>query len=197
MTRYADLARSDLISAHAPLMARALPHIAHAAIRNRGTIGGSVALADPAAEMSALLIALNARIALRSAEAAREVAADDFFLGLYETARAEDELVTEVIIPKAQAGTRHGFYELARRHGDYAMAGVALSVGAQARVAFFAISDHALRAPDAEAALAKGDIDAAVAGLEGLDFHADPNADAATKRHLAGVVLRRAWEGAA
>lgn len=197
MTRYADLAGSDLITAHAPLIARALPHIAHPAIRNRGTIGGSVALADPAAEMPALLMAMDARIALRSAESAREVAADDFFLGLYETARVEAELVTEIIIPKPAAGTRHGFYELARRHGDYAMAGVALAVGDAARVAFFAISDHALRAPKAEAALSAGDIDAAVAGLDDLDFHADPNSDVATKRHLAGVVLRRAWEGAA
>ena len=195
MTRYADLAGSDLIATYAPLIARALPHIAHPAIRNRGTIGGSVALADPAAEMPALLMAMGAQIALRSTSGMREVAADDFFLGLYETARAEDELVTEIIVPKPAPGTRHGFYELARRHGDYAMAGVALAVGEAVRVAFFAVSDHALRAPEAEAALASGDIDAAAAGLEGLDFQADPNANVATKKHLAGVVLRRAWAG--
>ena len=197
MTRYAALEASDLIAARAPLIQRALPHIAHSAIRNRGTIGGSVALADPAAEMPALLIALDARVTLRSATAEREVAAEDFFLGIYETARAEDELVTQITLPKPTAGTKAGFYELARRHGDYAMAGCALTIGATPRVALFAVADRALRVPGAEAALADGNIDAAVAALDDLDFQGDPNADAPTKRHLSGVVLRRAWEGAA
>lgn len=196
MTRYADLGRSEAVAAHAPLIHRALPHIAHAAIRNRGTIGGSVALADPAAEMPALLIAMDARVGLQSASGAREVAAEDFFLGIYETARAEDELVTEVVIPKA-GGAKSGFYELARRHGDYAIAGCALTTGADVRVAFFAVADRAIRVPAAEAALTADDVDAAVAALADVDFEADPNADGATKRHLAGVVLRRAWEGRA
>ena len=194
MTRYADLGRSEAVATHAPLIRRALPHIAHAAIRNRGTIGGSVALADPAAEMPALLIAMNARIGLRSASGARDVAAEDFFLGIYETARQEDELVTEIIVPKAQ-GTKAGFYELARRHGDYAMAGCALMAGDDVRLSLFAVADRALRVPDAEAALTAGDLDGAVSALAGVAFDADPNADEATKRHLAGVVLRRAWEG--
>lgn len=191
MTRYADLMRSERVAAQIPLFGMALPHIAHAAIRNRGTIGGSVALADPAAEMPAVLLALDATISVQSAMASRQIPADAFFTGLYETALKPGELVTSILVPKGQ--TKVGFYELARRHGDYAMAGVALVMGAAPRAAFFSVSDRALRVPDVEAALP--DLDAAIAGLNAIDFIGDQNADATTKRYLAGVVLRRAMEG--
>lgn len=201
MTRYTALEASAEITEHAPLIAKALPHIAHAAIRNRGTIGGSCALADPAAEMPALLLALGGQIDLQSATEARRVPADDFFLGLYETALTEGELVVAIRVPMAPRGQRFGFYEIARRHGDYAMAGCAIAASddlTAVKIAFFGVSDRAVRAISAEAALAgtSGGDDAVMAAVESLgeiDFAGDLNADAATKRHLAGVALRRAW----
>lgn len=199
MTRYVELMRSDLVAEHAPLIALALPHIAHAAVRNRGTIGGSVALADPAAEMPALLLALDAVVTLASASGTRDVAAADFFLGMYETALEEGELVVAVTIPEGAADRRCAFYELARRHGDYAMAGVALTCsgeGGDYRVAYFSISDRALRATDVEAVLdAGGTVEDAIAALESLPFNGDMNAGVPTKQHLAGVVLKRALGG--
>jgi carbon-monoxide dehydrogenase medium subunit len=202
MTRYAELAASEAVRGAAPLFAKALPHIAHAAIRNRGTIGGSVALADPAAEMPALLLALGAEVELAGPCGSRRVAADDFFTGMYETARAPGELVTAIHVPRARPAPRFAFHELARRHGDYAMAGVAVAAAGHAalsgvRVAFFAVADRALRAPGAEAALEGSDggaraAAAAAAALDEIDFAGDLNAAPATKRHLAGVVLKRA-----
>lgn len=201
MTRYADLEQAPLVIEHARLLTRALPHIAHSAIRNRGTIGGSAALADPAAEMPALLIAMGATLALRSLSSARTVPADEFFLGLYETALKDGEIIEFISIPKLGSADQIGFYELARRHGDYAMAGVALvhrAAGALAgqRVVFFAISDRPLRAPDVERLLMNGDTEGRTDEIKHaigrLDFHGDLNADAATKQHLASVVLSRA-----
>ncbi|MBY4892792.1 xanthine dehydrogenase family protein subunit M [Rhodobacteraceae bacterium N5(2021)] len=198
MTRYVELTGSDLVSDHAPLIAQALPHIAHAAVRNRGTIGGSVALADPAAEMPALLLALDAVITVQSEEGSKDHAANDFFLGMYETALEPGELVTAITIPP-RGDRRFAFYELARRHGDYAMAGVALSCATDRtdhRVAYFSIADRALRATAVEAVLdAGGAVDDAIAALEGLPFSGDLNASDATKKHLSGIVLKRALGG--
>lgn len=205
MTRYVELAASDLVAKHAPLLAMALPHIAHAAVRNRGTIGGSVALADPAAEMPALLLAMDAEITVQSSGGSKTYAATDFFLGMYETALEEGELVTAITIPSPAPDRHFAFYELARRHGDYAIAGVALSAtgsdgGAYTdwRVAYFSIADRALRATSVEAAL-EGQIpsagaQAAVTALADLPFAGDLNAAIATKQHLSGVVLKRALE---
>lgn len=196
MTRYQTLENSEEIATHAPLVARALPHIAHPAIRNRGTIGGSCALADPAAEMPAILMALGAEIEVQSESGTRRIAAGEFFLGLYETARAENELVIAVQIPAAAQGQRIGFHEIVRRHGDYAMAGCAIAASgdlSEVRVAFFGVSDRAVRAMATEAALVSGDIEVAVAALSEIDFAGDIHADAATKKHLAGVALKRAW----
>lgn len=191
MTRMADLLASPVIAEHVPLLRLALPFVAHAAVRNRGTIGGSLALADPAAELPAVLLALGGAVVLEGPGGSRTVAADDFFLGIYETARAADELIVEVRVPKG--GGPFGFHELSRRHGDYAMAGVAVAMGAP-RVAFFGVADRALRAPAAEAALAGGDVEAAVAALD-LPFAGDLHTSAQTRRHYAGVVLRRALGG--
>ena len=190
MTRYATLMTDPLIAAHVPLFGMALPFVAHAAIRNRGTIGGSVALADPAAEMPALLLALGATVVLEGPNGVREVPADDFFLGLYETAREPGELVTAILVPKANGGQRFAFHEVARRHGDYAMAGVAVRASDESRVAFFAVSDRAVRSRSAEASLREGN----TPDLSDIDFHGDQNAAAETKVHLARVVLERAVE---
>ncbi|SIS92539.1 carbon-monoxide dehydrogenase medium subunit [Roseivivax lentus] len=196
MTRYADLEASELVATHAPLIAMALPHIAHAAIRYRGTIGGSVALADPAAEMPALMLAMDAEIEAQSSQGSRRIRAAEFFTGIYDTALAPGELVTAIHITAAPEGRRFAFYELARRHGDYAMAGVAVAATgtnrADPRIAFFSVSDRPVRAIRAEAALQAGDAEDAMAALDEIDFAGDLNADARTKRHLAGVVLKRA-----
>lgn len=209
MTRWSELMASDLIAAEVPLLARALPEVAHPAIRNRGTIGGSVALADPAAEAPAVLLALEGVVVLRSLSGERRVAAGDFFLGHYETARAADELIVALEVPKAGA-LRFGFHEIGRRHGDFALAGAALAVAregarvTEARIALFGVADRALRATGAEAVLrgaALDDgtaLDRAVAALAEIDFAGDIHASAPMRRHLAGVALRRAWaEGVA
>lgn len=203
MTRYAALERSDLVSEHLPLIKAVLPHIAHPAIRNRGTIGGSVALADPAAEMPAVLLALGATIITASVNGEQRIAADDFFLGLYETALQPGEIVKAVSLPKPVATARFAFHELARRHGDYAMAGVAIAVSdvnpiKDARIAFFGICDRAVRAGGAEQALSghgaadSNALDLAIASLAGLECDGDLNASADTKRYLAQIVLKRA-----
>lgn len=203
MVRYSDLLDSELVSKVAPLITRALPYIAHSAIRNRGTIGGSIALADPAAEMPALMIALGAEIVCVSTRGKRAVAAEDFFLGLYETALADDELVQSVQFPVATATEKFGFYELARRHGDYAMAGVAIRAGMAGplddlRIVFFSFSDRAIRATAAEAVLTGASlndqamVDKAIKTLADIEALADLNASSKTKIHLAGVVMKRA-----
>jgi len=206
MVRYSALLENPVIRKNIPLFTLAIPHIAHSAIRNRGTIGGSVALADPAAEMPAVLKALDASIVLVSVQGRREIKADDFFLGVYETAMEQNELIHSIVIPVASPVQRFGFYELARRHGDYAMAGVALSAASvdpfsELRIVFFSVGEHAIRAPAAEAILngsTRSDasvIKEACASLSELEFYADANASAAVKAHLAGVVMQRALHG--
>ena len=110
---------------HAPLIALAMPHIGHAAIRNRGTIGGSIAFADPAAELPACLLALGGEVEIAGENGRRNVKADDFFRGLFETALGPRDVLTTIRVPAAGKDTRVGFAEFARRHGDYAMVGLA------------------------------------------------------------------------
>jgi carbon-monoxide dehydrogenase medium subunit len=204
LARHAALERSELIARHIPLLNHVMPHIAHAAIRSRGTLGGSLALADPAAELPACMVALDATIVVRSAERERRIAAADFFLGVYETALAADEMIVAVEIA-SQAGRRHAFREIARRHGDYAMVGVALTAAGgtrldDARIVFFAVADRPIRVRAAEDALAGLAADAgagkrAAGALDGaLRPHVDLNATPAMKLHLAKVLLSRAIE---
>ena len=196
LTRHAQAGRSDVIAKHAPLIARAIPHIAHPAIRNRGTLGGSIAYADPAAELPACLLALDGEVEATGPKGKRSIKACDFFKGLFETALAPDEMLTAIRVPAATGQTRTGFAELARRHGDYAIVGLAASARADGkgladvRLAYFGVGATPVRAGKAEAALAKGDVDAAVAALE-LEPPDDLQATAAAKKHLAGVLLRR------
>jgi carbon-monoxide dehydrogenase medium subunit len=195
MTRYRELETSDLVKTTLPLLAAALEHVAHPAIRNRGTIGGSLALADPAAELPTLALALGATLHLVSAEGRRDVGADDFFLGPYDTALEPGELIEAVSFPAAAPGDRFGFHEIARRHGDYAMAGAFVAATARGvRIALMATAQGAVRHPPAEAALGPdlSGIEAALATLGDLDVAADLNGSEAAKRHLAGVALRRA-----
>ena len=184
------------IAKHAPLIARAMPHIGHAAIRNRGTLGGSIAFADPAAELPACLLALDGEVDVTGPKGKRTIRAQDFFKGLFETALEPQEVLTAIRVPAAGKDTRTGFAELARRHGDYAIVGLAASARADGkslsdvRLAYFGVGATPVRARKAEAALADGDVDAAVAALD-LDPPDDVQATGAVKKHLAGVLLRR------
>ncbi len=200
LARHAQVERSDVVRKHAPLIAQAMPHIAHPAIRNRGTFGGSVAFADPAAELPACVLALGGEIEIADSKGKRTVKADDFFKGLFETALGPQDILTAIRLPAAKPEMRYGFDELARRHGDYAMVGLAACAKtegkslADVRLAFFGVGETPMRAKKAEAALTgimdDNRIEAAVAALD-LDPSSDVQADAATKKHLAGVLLRR------
>src|ERR1700738_1195232 len=119
LTRHVDLARSLKIAEHAPLLTEAIAHVAHPAIRNRGTLGGSLAHADPASELPACMVALKATIIVRGPAGERRLAAEDFFTGIYETALSAQELLVAVEMPVAQPDSAHFFHEFARRHGDY------------------------------------------------------------------------------
>jgi aerobic carbon-monoxide dehydrogenase medium subunit len=196
LARHAQAERSDVIAKHAPLIALAMPYIGHPAIRNRGTLGGSIAFADPAAELPACLLALDGEVEAAGPKGRRTIKAADFFKGLFETALAPQEVLTAIRVPAADKGARVGFAELARRHGDYAIVGLAASARADGkglsdvRLAYFGVGNTPMRAKKAEAALARGDIDAAVEALD-LEPHDDVQATARVKKHLAGVLLRR------
>jgi carbon-monoxide dehydrogenase medium subunit len=196
LARHTQVERSALIAKYAPLIARAMPHIGHPAIRNRGTFGGSIAFADPAAELPACLLALGGEVDIAGPKDKRKVKADAFFKGLFETALRPREVLTAVRVPAANKDTRVGFAELARRHGDYAIVGLAASARAEGkalkdvRLAFFGVGDRPVRAKKAESALAHGDIDGAVAALD-LEPQDDVQATGKVKKHLAGVLLRR------
>ena len=196
LTRHAQAERSDVITKQAPLIARAIPHIGHPAIRNRGTLGGSIAFADPAAELPACLLALDGEIEATGPKGKRTIKAPDFFKGLFETALGPQEVLTAIRVPAADKSARVGFAELARRHGDYAIVGLAASARANGkglsdvRLAYFGVGNTPVRTKKAELALATGNIDAAVDALD-LDPHDDVQATAKVKQHLAGVLLRR------
>ena len=208
LATHTQIENSALVAQHAPLLATAAPHIAHRAIRNLGTFGGSIAYADPAAEWPTCALALDATVICCGAEGTRRIAAADFFLDLYTTALRPGELVIACDIPLAQAGSRFYFDELARRHGDYAIAGLAVATRVeqglmqQTRLAFLGIGATPVRARRTEALLdgraAEAALidEAAVLLAEELNGALNPVADltnsSATKRHLATVLLRRA-----
>ena len=204
LTTHHALLQSDLVARHAPLLAQAVPHVAHLAIRNVGTIGGSLALADPAAEYPAVALALNATLVAMGPKGQRRIAVADYFKGLYQTALAPDELLLGVEIPLAQSNQRFHFDELSRRRGDYAMVGLAcaLTLDAarvkEARLALLAVGDGPVLAHGAMQALAgqsitEATIQAAQQALaQDLQPNGDLQADPATKIHLARVLLGRA-----
>jgi CO/xanthine dehydrogenase FAD-binding subunit len=157
MTRQAALERSELVARRWPLLSRAIRHVGHPQIRSRGTVGGSVAHADPAAELPAALIALRARFHLRSAGGERTVEASDFFVGPLYTTRRPDELLVEIEVPAQPEAAGTGFAEHARTHGDFATAGAAALVGpGTAGIALFGAGPVPARAEAAERALAGG-----------------------------------------
>jgi len=192
LTTHAELERSDVVKKHLPLLAAAVPHIAHPAIRNRGTIGGSLALADPAAEYPACALALDATIVVTGKKGSRKINAGDFFKGLFETALKPGEILTAVEFKAQKKDEKSAFLELARRQGDYATIGLAaFATNGTKRLAYFGAGDRPVLARNA--AQAK-DLESAKASLaQDLQPSADLYHSSATKLHLARVLLERAW----
>ncbi|MDF1601259.1 FAD binding domain-containing protein [Mesorhizobium sp. YIM 152430] len=196
LTRHCELMASEIIARHVPILAEAAPLIAHAAIRTRGTIGGSLANADPAAELPACVVALDATIVLASkADGERRIKAADFFLGLFDTTRRDDEILVAIEIAKIKPGERQSIRELVRRSGDYALAGLAIAGPAAApRLVFFGVGDAPVVASSAMAILESGGSvdDAALALEDDLDPADDINGSAGYKKHISRVLLKRA-----
>jgi len=200
LTRHVDLLGSREIANVLPLLREATAQVAHPAIRNRGTIGGNLAHADPASELPACMLALDATLVIRGLDHERRVTANDFFQGIYATALAVDELLTAIEIPLPVPGTRHFFHEYARRSGDYALVGLAALARADngrlshLRLGYFAVGD---RPQLARAATRLVGIEVtpelvAAAKVElatELDPASDQQATAAMRRHLAGLLL--------
>jgi len=210
MTRQRTVERSELVARAAPLLAEAMPSIAHPQIRNRGTVGGSVAHADPSAELPAVMLALDARFQARSATGERSIAAAGFFTGMLETALAPEELLVEITLAPLPARSGTAFLEMARRHGDYALVGVAVAVtldeagrcGA-ARIALLSVGDGPVLAAQAAGILAGHAPSAELlraaahaAATHDIDPPSDIHASTAYRRQLAAVLTRRALERA-
>ena len=203
LTRHADIERSAEVKRLFPTLAEAARHIAHPAIRNRGTIGGSIALADPAAEWPAAALAFDMRFTAVSSKGERTLAATDFFKGLYETALEPGEVLKSIHVPLPGANRRATFGELTRRSGDYAIVGAFVNATVTGgrmtapRVAYFGIASRPLLATGAMRALdgSSGDAAALDAARACLEADLDPIADLyngrATKLHLCGVLLGR------
>jgi aerobic carbon-monoxide dehydrogenase medium subunit len=204
MVRQCRAEASPAVAAHCPLLAAALPLIAHPPIRARGTVGGSLAHADPAAELPSVAVALDATFVVLSTRGRREIAAPDFFRTFLTTALEPDELLTEVRFPAAAPGTGAAFQEVSRRRGDFAMAGAAAQVTIQegavadARICLNAVAAVPFRCRESEQALLGTRADpaalrvAAEAALDVLDPADDVHATASYRKHVAGVLLRRA-----
>ncbi|MGD8494676.1 MAG: xanthine dehydrogenase family protein subunit M [Gemmatimonadales bacterium] len=209
MVRQSEVERSALVRERCPLLARTMPWIAHPQIRNRGTIGGSLAHADPAAELPAVMLALGATFVARGPGGTRRIPAAEFYVSLFTTALEPGELLVRVEIPPARPGTRFAFEEVSRRQGDFALAGVAVAVTpapdgtvADAAIALLGVAEGPVAA-SSEADVLRGRrlddaaaADAAAAVAASLDPPGDIHATPAYRRHLAGVLTRRALAGA-
>jgi carbon-monoxide dehydrogenase medium subunit len=194
-TRQADALRSPVVRDRAPLLTAALRHVGHPATRSRGTIGGSIAHADPAAELPAVLLALDGEVIVVSGAGERVIPAASLFAGPFETALEEGELLTAVRFGDMPDGARFGFSEIARRRGDFALAGAAVVVApGYARVALFAVAPCSVRSAEAERALEQGAgaEEAAVLAAAASDPSDDPHAPADYRREAARVATLRA-----
>lgn len=208
LTRHGEIEDSPVVRRHMPLLAQAAPHVAHRAIRNRGTLGGSIAFADPAAEWPTCAVALDARIVVIGPQGERRIAAADFFVDLYTTALAPGEIITACEFPTPAQPRRHVFDELTRRHGDYAIVGLAASAHVEddrlhdMRLVFLGTGNIPMRARGAEAALEGSPLDngaldngALDAARQALAQELKPVADLyhspEAKLHLASVLMRR------
>jgi carbon-monoxide dehydrogenase medium subunit len=205
LTRYRELERDPATARNLPLIHEALPHIAHPQIRNRGTIGGNLAHADPASEMPAIVLALGARLRAQSTRGERWIAALDFFAGALSTALEPDEMLMEVELPIAEKRSGSCFMEVARRRGDFALVGVACTVRldadgrcAEARIGLCNAGETPVLADDAGQSLAgrqigTAEIDAAADLVQrAIDPGGNVHASKEFQRHLAGVLTKRA-----
>lgn len=210
LTRHVEILKSETIREHLPLIHKAIPHVAHVAVRNRGTFGGSISMADPAAELPACCVALDASFVLASKTGKRTIKARDFFTGLYSTGRQDNEILTQVIIPKTNDNQVYYFEEINRRHGDFAIVGLACSgkvkkalmsskrILAELDFVFFGCEDKPTLARQATSVLtgvplsnalietAKNELAKDLDPMENLEGRSD------TKLHLAQVLLERA-----
>jgi carbon-monoxide dehydrogenase medium subunit len=208
LTRHFRLETDPLIATHFPVLREAMAHVAHLAIRNRGTIGGSLSHADPAAELPMMAMLLDAELRIVSASGTRTVAARDFFRDALSVDLAEDEIVTEIALPKLPPNTGWGFEEVARRSGDFALAAVAVTLTlsdgriAQARVAMTGVAPTARRVAEAERLLIGQRLDDGVGSdvIEAVRAAAEPptdlHASSDYRRHLVGVLAARALAAA-
>jgi carbon-monoxide dehydrogenase medium subunit len=203
MVTHSEIESSPLVAQHAPLLSQAAPHIAHRAIRNQGTFGGSIAYADPAAEWPACLLALEGVIVVQGPGGERRIAASDFFTGLYSTALASDDIIVACDIQLAADTQRSAFAELARRQGDYAVVGLAATTRwnkngfDQLRLAWLGVGSMPIRTRATEQVLQGQPFSEAILtrALQtlGTELHAqaDLTHSAAAKLHLADVLLKR------
>ena len=206
MLTHSEIESSALVALHAPLLAQAAPHIAHRAIRNLGTFGGSIAYGDPAAEWPACLLALDGVVVVRSVNGERRIAAKDFYTGLYTTTLEPNEMIVACEIPLAGAGQRFVFDELSRRHGDYAVVGLAASARvkdgllSQVRLAWLGTGSMPQRSLAAEKALEGQFFSEAVQSQALVNLRAELQIEGdlthspAAKQHLVGVMLKRALQ---
>jgi carbon-monoxide dehydrogenase medium subunit len=203
LTLHRELLGSEIVKKHVPLLSRAASHIGHVAIRNRGTLGGSLAYADPAAELPACAVVLGATVELGSLKGERVVKAEDFFKALFETDLRPGELILGVRFPVMPTEARIGFAELARRQGDFALVGLAAVASVQrdrigkARLAYFGCVDHARLAPSVSSAVERLALPLPNAAPFEAAIRKDvapedtPGLRADTKLHLATVLTRR------
>lgn len=202
LTRHVDTLKSSDIAKHAPLLTEAIAHVAHPAIRNKGTIGGSLAHADPASELPACSIALGATIVVRGKGNVRRIPAADFFTGIYETLLSPEELLVAVEVPVAKPNSVHFFREYARRKGDYAIVGLAASgvlerdVFTDLKLGFFAVGDKPLLAHASQRLMGKSMTasmlaDAQAALDDELDPQEDQEASASMRRYLARQLMEQ------
>ena len=200
LVRHADLLAFSGRTGRDELLAAALPFVAHQAVRNRGTVCGSLALADPASELPACALCLDAEMTLVSCGGRRVLSASDFFVGLYQTALRPDEMIVDVAFPRLAGEWRFAFEEVCRRHGDFAMAGLAAAfrvedgIVAESRLAFFGVSDRPVRATLAEAAMSNRQVGDPTGAFDLSDVEVLDSSEysAGYKRHLMAVLLRRA-----
>ncbi len=205
MTRQSTVERDPQVARYCPLLAEAMPHVAHPQIRNRGTVGGSLVHSDPASELPVVAVALDAVLTVRSSKGQRSVPAADFFQGLFTVDVAPDEMLVEVRLPPAAAGMGYAFMEVARRHGDYALVGAAAVVSVDekgtcrdARLVYLNVGDTPVAAHKAAGMLRGQRLTdelvqeaAAVAAGEEMEPAGDIHASVAYQRHLAQVLGRR------
>jgi carbon-monoxide dehydrogenase medium subunit len=206
MTRQRHVEQSALVAERAPLLAATMPYIAHVQIRNRGTMGGSLAHADPAAELPAVVTALGGTLVVQGPNGERRIDVSDFYVGLFTTDLAPDEMLTEIELPPLPARSGYSILEITRRHGDYALAGVTVQVEMDgearcqaAKMVYFSVGEGPVTAASAAAMLLDERPTAALieaaaqqAATVDLEPPSDIHASARYRRHLAQVLARRA-----